>query len=115
MTKLLLVGIVGLSFSLTSCATKNLYTWSDYEKRSYAYIKESSEENLEDLIKSYETMLIKQTGKRKTPPPGIFADYGYLLIKKGMIGEGIIMLKKEMALYPESSTFLSRIIKKLEE
>lgn len=116
MKKTIVCGIVLMALSCVSCTTQqpSLYTWSDYEKRSYDYVKNDTEQNLDELILSYEKMLNHQNGLRKTPPPGVCADYGYLLIKKGKEEEGIKMLKNEIALYPESSTFISRIIKKLE-
>ncbi|MDD4514657.1 DUF4810 domain-containing protein [Massilibacteroides sp.] len=109
-------GVLLIGLCCVSCSTKQtLYSWSDYERRSYDYVKEDTEKNLDELLASYEVMINKQTGLRKVPPPGISADYGFLLIKKGKKEEGIQMLKQEIALYPESSTFISRIIKKLEE
>lgn len=114
--KHILGGALLVAFLAVSCTSqKTLYSWNDYERRSYDYVKEDNEKNLDELLESYEKMIQKQSGLRHTPPPGICADYGYLLIKKGKKAEGIAMLKKEVALYPESTTFISRIIKKLEE
>lgn len=112
----ILSGAILVALLLASCTpTKTLYSWSDYDRRSYDYVKEDNEKNLDELLESYEKMINKQSGLRQVPPPGICADYGFLLIKKGKKTEGIAMMKKEIALYPESATFISRIIKKLEE
>lgn len=116
MKKILPFAILVLIFILTSCnPQKTLYSWGDYQQKSYAYLKNSSDENLEKLIKSYEDLINKQKGSRQTIPPGICADYGYLLVTKGEQEKGIEFLKREIALYPESTVFISRIIKKLEE
>lgn len=48
-------------------------------------------------------------------PPGMYAEYGYLLYKTGKKDEGLAFLKKEVELYPESDTYISRIIKQLEK
>jgi len=48
-------------------------------------------------------------------PPGVNAEYGYLLVKAGQKEEGLTLLKQEVALYPESEKFISRIIKQLEK
>ena len=112
--------IVGSTFVfallLFGCAPsqKTLYSWGSYQQESHDYVKNSTDGSLDDLLKVYGEMVNKQTGTRKTIPPGICADYGYLLIKKGKKAEGIAMMKKEVALYPESAPFMSRIIKKLE-
>ncbi|MCR5394216.1 MAG: DUF4810 domain-containing protein [Bacteroidales bacterium] len=100
--------------SLSSCATSTLYSWNDYEDASYEYSKVGSEEQKEKLIKQFEKMK-KQTGLRKTVPPGYYAEYGFLLVKEGKTEEGVAMLKKEIELYPESTIYISRIIKQLEK
>lgn len=115
MKKNLLSGVLLLALCSSCTTQKTLYSWSDYEKRSFDYVKDDTEKNLDELLDAYEVMVNKQTGLRKTPPPGVCADYGFLLVKKGKNNEGIQMLKQEMALYPESTVFISRIIKKLEE
>ena len=65
--------------------------------------------------KNTKKMIEKQKGLRKTVPPGLNAEYGFLLCKLGKKEEGIKYLKAEMALYPESATYVSRIIKQLEK
>jgi hypothetical protein len=47
------------------------------------------------------------------PPPGINAEYGFLLCKAGKKEQGITLLKEEMRLYPESQKYISRIINQL--
>jgi len=105
-----------LALILTGCAAapKPLYSWGDYQERSYNYIKEENTKSLETLIETYEKIISKQTGSRKTVPPGIYADYGYLLYKQGKTQEGLAFLNKEIALYPESTVFISRIIKNIQ-
>jgi hypothetical protein len=114
MKKLFALGLFCLL--LAGCATtpKPLYTWGNYQERTYAYIKNETDKNLDDLMNTYQTLIDKQKGSRKTIPPGICADYGYLLCKQGKTAEGLALLNKEMALYPESTVFISRIIKKLQ-
>ena len=48
------------------------------------------------------------------PPPGVCADYGYLLIKKGEVEKGKELLVKETILYPESKLFIDMILKRFE-
>lgn len=116
MKKLLAGALLSTLLLSTSCMPqKTLYSWSDYDKRSYDYVKDNTEENLDELLQSYEKMINNPNGTRKAIAPGICADYGYLLVKKGRKEEGIKMLKNEIALYPESTVFISRIIKQLEK
>jgi hypothetical protein len=66
-------------------------------------------------MEQYENVLSKQTGLRKTVPPGVNAEYGYLLCKSGKKKEGLTLLRAEIQAYPESEKFISRIISQLEK
>ena len=63
----------------------------------------------------YQKVITKQKGIRKVVPPGVNAEYGFLLYKAGKKTEGIELLNAEMKTYPESEKFISRIIKQLEK
>lgn len=102
-------------FTLASCTTqKQLYTWNDYSITSYNYLKNSDDKSVEGLIKTYQRIIDKQKGKRNIVPPGIYADYGFLLLQVDKISEGRAMLQKEIELYPESKIFIDRILKMTE-
>jgi len=101
----------------TSCVTpaKTLYNWDKYDAVAYKYVKDNTDADAEALAQTLQRMIEKPGGERQVPPPGICADYGFLLVKQGKIEEGIKYLKMEVALYPESALFVERIIKQLEE
>jgi len=91
---------------------KPLYVWSDYSNAVYNYIKNSDEKSETQLIAAYEAIIKNQSeSSRGVVPPGIYAEYGYLLLKENKIDEGKAMLKKEIETYPESEVFVSRILK----
>lgn len=115
MTKPTLTAVVALFvvMILSSCGPTQLYNWKDYENASYNYVKKSDEASLNKLLASYEN-IINATHMRGVPPPGVYADYGYLLIKKGEIKKGLECLKLEISIYPESKPFIERIIKRVE-
>ena len=110
-----ILAIITTCLVVTSCSiTKPLYDWSGYDNAVYAYTKESSEKSIVNLIKIYEKLIKNTGGSRGVPPPGICADYGYLLITKGEIEKGKELLVKEISLYPESKLFIDRILKRFE-
>jgi hypothetical protein len=114
MRKLFIAAICVIAF--TSCATqKSLYTWYDSEDATYKYTKRGTDELLTKAMAQYEKVISKQKGTRKVVPPGVNAEYGYLLYKAGKKEEGLALLKAEIKAYPESETFISRIIKQLEK
>jgi hypothetical protein len=114
MRKFALISVLVLLFA--SCTVqKPLYTWSKYETTSYNYLKNSDEKSTEALIKTYDEIIQKQKGSRGVVPPGIYADYGFVLLQANRTAEGKAMLEKEIALYPESKVFIDRVLKMMEE
>lgn len=145
MTKTITAVIAGVV--LTSCATTNsLYYWGGsqngttaYENLAYQSYDKQTPKSICNLIAIYEDMVTKPGGTRQVPPPGICAEYGYLLLQTGtaetflknataaqkklfksddyatiFTERGKEMLQKEVELYPESAKFIKPLIKKLE-
>ncbi len=113
--KILFLAVVVL-LALSSCSTTQpLYSWYGYENATYQYNKEPTEELQVKMLEQYKKLTDKQKGTRGVVPPGLYAEYGYLLVKAGKKEEGLSFLKKEVALYPESDKYISRIIKQLEK
>lgn len=129
---------------LSSCAPASLYYWGGgdkttaYEKLAYKSYDTQTPKSLCGLICVYEKMVSAPGGTRQVPPPGICAEYGYLLLQPGTAEtfmnnasamqkssfktkdfdalfreKGEAMLKKEIELYPESAVFIEPLIKKL--
>ena len=102
--------------ALASCQTQQtLYSWYDSEEATYMYTKRGTDELLTKAMAQYEKVINKQKGIRKTVPPGVNAEYGFLLYKTGKKEEGLALLKAEIKAYPESEIFISRILKQLEK
>ena len=136
--------------TLCSCgasAPKDLYYWggvnaisgtSEYEHTAYRNYKDRSPETLCQLICVYERMVSYPGGLRKVPPPGICAEYGYLLLQAGTADifeahatneqkkvfassaytdlfreRGAEMFEMEMRNYPESALFLKPLVQKI--
>ncbi len=131
---------------LSSCGTTtSLYYWGGeqsgatvYENLAYMDYKTQTPESICNLVCLYEKMVTNPEGTRGVPPPGICAEYGYLLLipqtadifeqkasnsQKRMFSStdyaslfrdrGKEMLKMEIELYPESRQFIEPLIKKL--
>lgn len=100
---------------LASCSTQSqLYNWKNYDDAVYSYTKAPDEKSVENLIEVYTQLIENSGGSRKVPPPGVCADYGYLLLQEGKIEEGKALLQKETMLYPESKRFIDRILARFE-
>lgn len=112
---LLLLGLSLSSCGLQSESQQSLYSWYDYDDIVYDYSKSRSPEARQRLLTLYQKLLDRPRGSRRTVPPGICAEYGYLLVKQGELERGLDLLKKEIELYPESEIFVGRIIKQLKK
>jgi hypothetical protein len=92
-----------------------MYSWYNYEDITYKYSKKSTDELQVKLLEEYQKITHNQKGLRGVVPPGLYAEYGFLLYKTGKNDEGLSFLKEEIKLYPESEKYVSRIIKQLEQ
>lgn len=125
-----------------SCSAPRLYYWGSngtptkYEQLAYLQSEKQTPKSICDLVCLYEDMVSHPGGTRKTPPPGICAEYGYLLLQPStaeyfaqyatsrqrklfgsdiaasFLERGLEMLAKEMELYPESAKFIAPLLKK---
>ncbi len=114
MKKFFIVSVCTLLLAACS-TTQTLYSWYDYEDITYQYSKKSTEELQVKVLEQYQKMVQTPRGMRAVVPPGLYAEYGFLLCKTGKMKEGLSFLKEEVKLYPESEKYISRIIKQLEQ
>lgn len=115
--KILKGALAGLVLcAITSCSSsRTLYSWYDYEDATYQYSKKATPELYKKMMEEYVKVASKQKGLRKVVPPGLNAEYGFQLCKEGKKEEGLKYLKEEIEMYPESKTYVSRIIKQIEK
>lgn len=144
MKRILTLALV--SFALTSCGfTTSLYYWggdlyetTTYENLTYQNYNKQTPESICKLLCMYEDIVSNPGGTRKMPPPGICAEYGYMLLipqNAAIFAEhatesqretfasgdyaaffpekGKEMLQKEIELYPESAKFIAPLIERL--
>lgn len=114
MKKVIFILMSGL-FLMSCGGQKSLYSWYDYEDATYQYSKKATDELRVKVLEQYKKMIDNQKGLRGVVPPGLYAEYGYMLYKSGKKDEGISFLKQEIKLYPEAESYVSRIIKQLEK
>lgn len=133
---------------LTSCATSRLYYWgsdafsdngtSKYESLAYKNYDQQTPKSICELLCLYDDMTSHPGGKRNVVPPGICAEYGFLLLQPDIASifeqnatkkqlktfqsddlsalffeKGKEMLSKEMDLYPESKKFIEPLLKRI--
>jgi hypothetical protein len=84
-----------------------MYTWKNYDDKLYQYYKNPSE-NAKFAEKLKET-IVEAEGAGKIPP-GIYAEYGYVLYEQGNFVEAAEYFQKEHDKWPESQVFMSKMI-----
>ena len=103
--------LVLLGILVGGCApTKNtIFYWGGYSSTLYELTKEPGKETLK-AHKEQLLLIIAESPKRnKRVPPGVYAEYGYILLKEGNETEGMQYLNQEMGIYPEAAVFVQRI------
>ena len=99
--------LVGIALIASGCI-QTKYQWGGYEQALYDYYKTPAEievyaEELADTIDDGE-----REGK---VPPGIYAEFAYILMLQGDIKKAISFFEKEKKLWPESARFMDLMIK----
>ncbi len=113
MKKLSLILVLMIAF--TSCS-KVLYTHYDYQDVIYTYAKnfqQLEDKDYKNLAKVYSPIVKEPEGENLVPPPGSYADYAYLMYKRGNKDEAKLYFEKEYLTYPESKTYVQSLMEKL--
>ena len=106
---LVLASLLSVSVFLTGCQTsQGLYHWGEYESSLYEYYKDPAEQ---EALAERLLALIEDESARI--PPGIYAEYGTLLLQQGRTDEAVIYFEREKELWPESQTLMDSMINAL--
>ena len=107
--KIAAVLLVTGSVFLAGCQTsQGLYHWGGYEDSLYEYYQNPAE--LAALTE--EILQLIENGNGKVPP-GLYAEYGNLLLQQGKKDEAISYFRKERELWPESQHLMDSMISSL--
>lgn len=106
MLRILIIGPL-LAVLLGACGKQTMYAWGDYEGSLYSYYKDP--EKVEELMTALDNTIVN-AGESRRVPPGIFAEYGYLLLVRNKGGEAIEYFAREKAAWPESAVLMDKMI-----
>ncbi len=102
---------LGMLLVLAGCVTTApaKYSWGNYENSLYSYYKDSStsgayEAELARMIRDAEVTA-------KPVPPGLYAEYGFLMLQEGKPKDAIAQFEKEKAKWPESTYLMNNLIR----
>jgi len=109
MKTILTLLLVGLT---SGCATNNSH-WGSYSNELYTYYKDSSDKERVELTDELTRIFKRAEAKGLNPPPGLYAEYGTLMLSQGQTEQAITYYSKEMASWPESTVLMSALISTL--
>ena len=91
------------------CATPSQkYNWGDYDASLYAYYKVPAKEA--ELAATLDAIIHNADTSHTTVPPGVYAEYGYLLLQQGKGEDAAKYFALESLHWPESKVFMDRMI-----
>jgi hypothetical protein len=98
-------------FGLSACGPpKTLYDWNGYNRELLAYYK-SPAEQAKFAEKLFED--IEKAELTDTVPPGLYAEYGYIVMQMGETQTAIVYFTKERDRWPEARYLMDSVIKRL--
>lgn len=96
---------------LSGCAKPLLYDWGGYaDSLECCYVKgdaAQAEQSLRDQMAGY--------GTDRHVPPGVYADYGFLLFRRGDAGAAQAYFEKEKSAFPESAYLMDKLIDRVKK
>ena len=94
-------------FSLCGCVPKTQYAWNNYDSKLYNHYKDPSQkEEFSQALKE----TVEEAESSKSVPPGIYAEYGFLMYEQGNSLQAIQYYQKEADKWPESRAFMTKMI-----
>lgn len=100
-------------FILSGCGNepKPMYYWSDYQGKMYSYLKDGGGD-AEKSIAEMEKLAEESKAQNLPLAPGFNAHLGLLNLKAGHDEKFRFYLEEEKRLFPESSNYISFLLKK---
>jgi hypothetical protein len=109
-SKRLLVATLPI-FLLTGCV-EPLFYWGKYENSLVERYIDNNPAQTETHLRE---LMTEAESEHKRIPPGICADYGFALFKRGDKLGAITYFEKEKQLYPEATPFMTKLIERIKQ
>lgn len=94
--------------ALSGCVAKSMYNWGSYSTSMYQFYEQpEKEQQFTDTL--YAIITSNEEAATKVPP-GIYAEYGFMLLSAGQSAEAVEYFTKEMTAWPEAEPFMGNMI-----
>jgi len=93
---------------LSGCGGANThYAWNNYDAELYEHYKDPAQKEV--FVQSLKEIIQLAESEGKVPP-GIYAEYGFLLYEKGDTAQAVQYYQKEADKWPESKFLMTKMI-----
>jgi hypothetical protein len=104
--------LVLVAFMLSGCSSPGMYEWGNYDQWLYENYQNPKDDeelyiDLTALITKYERT---QKPSKKPMAPGLYAEYGFLLMRRYENENAVEYFIKEKTLWPEAGVFMDNMI-----
>lgn len=107
MTRMKCVALLICLVILAGCGPKTHYAWNNYDTDLYDYYKDpTKKDEFAQTLKE----ILEDAEPENRVPPGIYAEYGFLMYEKGDIAQAILYYQKESDKWPESKPLMAKMI-----
>jgi len=111
--KISIVSLGLITLLMSGCGGKQpMYEYGEYSESFYNLKQNGDAEAISKWKTSLEETIELSNSKAVRIPPGINANLGYLYLKVNDADKAISFFEAEKALYPESTVFMEKLIKK---
>ena len=101
------IAAFALLLPLCGCVAKTQYSWSNYDTKLYSHYKDPSQKK--EFAQALKETLEEAESSNRVPP-GIYAEYGFLMYEQGNSLQAIQYYQKESDKWPESRPFMAKMI-----
>jgi hypothetical protein len=116
MSKNLFVVLISIFF-ISGCATAPIidpkYDFGNYSHALYQYKKNHTDVTYQEYKKALNDVIERTKTSGYRVPPGIYCEYGFLLVQEGKPEEANTYFELEKKTYPESTVLIERLIKEI--
>jgi hypothetical protein len=107
--------IIATAILFLGCAPTGRYYWGKYSTSQYLLMKNANDDARKDHKAELLNIMLTSKQKSKPIPPGICAEYGYILLNEGDYSAASSYFNKEVENYPESAPLMQLILKKIDD
>lgn len=101
--------VLSIYFLVGCAAAKPMYYWEDYSSSLYNLKKTSNETNLLAHKQVLEKIVEQSSHHNVRVPPGVFCEYGFIMMKEGNNKEALKYFDLEEKTYPESKILVEKL------